>query len=176
VGRWRHGRRHRARRRPQAGRAAAAAVGEGAARQAQVTGRSVHRMSPDERAADQSLPVEVRDVVHREGSLAHLHLHELMDDGAHRVVFMDGRKHPAGLIPSWVGHSIWSLGRGRARRRHGGLQRQGLVRSPRHAAFRAAPHRRALHAPELRDADQRRRSRRSRRAARPVKPASSRQD
>ena len=33
-------------------------------------------------------------------------LHELMDDGAHRVVFMDGRKHPEGLIPSWLGHSI----------------------------------------------------------------------
>jgi hypothetical protein len=33
-------------------------------------------------------------------------LHELMDDGVHRTVFMDGRKHPAGSIPSWVGHSI----------------------------------------------------------------------
>ena len=33
-------------------------------------------------------------------------LHELMDDGVHRTVFMDGRKHPAGMIPSWVGHSI----------------------------------------------------------------------
>ena len=33
-------------------------------------------------------------------------LHELMDDGAHRVVYMDGRKHPAGFIPSWLGHSI----------------------------------------------------------------------
>src|SRR5881397_1230601 len=33
-------------------------------------------------------------------------LHELMDDGAHRVVYMDGRKHPAAPIPSWLGHSI----------------------------------------------------------------------
>jgi len=33
-------------------------------------------------------------------------LHELMDDGAHRVVYTDGRKHPEGLIPSWLGHSI----------------------------------------------------------------------
>jgi hypothetical protein len=33
-------------------------------------------------------------------------LHELMDDGAHRVVYMDGRKHPEGFIPSWLGHSI----------------------------------------------------------------------
>jgi hypothetical protein len=39
--------------------------------------------------------------------LSHIYiLHELMDDGAHRVVYMDGRKHPAGLIPSWLGHSI----------------------------------------------------------------------
>jgi hypothetical protein len=39
--------------------------------------------------------------------LSHIYiLHELMDDGAHRVVYMDGRKHPEGFIPSWVGHSI----------------------------------------------------------------------
>jgi hypothetical protein len=39
--------------------------------------------------------------------LSHIYiLHELMDDGAHRVVYMDGRKHPDGLIPSWLGHSI----------------------------------------------------------------------
>ena len=39
--------------------------------------------------------------------LSHIYiLHELMDDGAHRVVYMDGRKHPAGFIPSWLGHSI----------------------------------------------------------------------
>jgi hypothetical protein len=33
-------------------------------------------------------------------------LHELGDAGAHRVVYMDGRKHPADLLPSWWGHSI----------------------------------------------------------------------
>ena len=39
--------------------------------------------------------------------LTHIYiLHELMDDGVHRTVFMDGRKHPEGMIPSWVGHSI----------------------------------------------------------------------
>jgi hypothetical protein len=39
--------------------------------------------------------------------LSHIYiLHELMDDGAHRVVYMDGRKHPEGLIASWLGHSI----------------------------------------------------------------------
>ena len=39
--------------------------------------------------------------------LSHIYiLHELMDDGAHRVVYMDGRKHPEGFIPSWLGHSI----------------------------------------------------------------------
>jgi len=39
--------------------------------------------------------------------LSHIYiLHELMDDGAHRVVYMDGRKHPASPIPSWIGHSI----------------------------------------------------------------------
>jgi hypothetical protein len=39
--------------------------------------------------------------------LTHIYiLHELMDDGAHRVVYMDGRTHPDGFIPSWIGHSI----------------------------------------------------------------------
>ena len=39
--------------------------------------------------------------------LTHIYiLHELMDDGAHRVVYMDGRKHPDGFIPSWLGHSV----------------------------------------------------------------------
>jgi hypothetical protein len=39
--------------------------------------------------------------------LTHIYiLHELMDDGAHRVVYMDGRMHPQGLVPSWIGHSI----------------------------------------------------------------------
>jgi hypothetical protein len=33
-------------------------------------------------------------------------LHELGDAGAHRVVYMDGRKHPDDLLPSWYGHSI----------------------------------------------------------------------
>ena len=39
--------------------------------------------------------------------LTHIYiLHELGDAGAHRVVYMDGRKHPDDLIPSWWGHSI----------------------------------------------------------------------
>ena len=39
--------------------------------------------------------------------LSHIYvLHETGDAGAHRVVYMDGRKHPDGLIPSWWGHSI----------------------------------------------------------------------
>jgi hypothetical protein len=39
--------------------------------------------------------------------LSHIYiLHELGDAGAHRVVYMDGRKHPDDLIPSWEGHSI----------------------------------------------------------------------
>jgi hypothetical protein len=29
-----------------------------------------------------------------------------MDAGAHRVVYMDGRKHPDDLLPTWEGHSI----------------------------------------------------------------------
>jgi hypothetical protein len=35
-------------------------------------------------------------------------LHETGDSGAHRQVFMDGRKHPADndLFPTWFGHSI----------------------------------------------------------------------
>ena len=39
--------------------------------------------------------------------LSHIYvLHETGDAGAHRVVYMDGRKHPNDLIPSWWGHSI----------------------------------------------------------------------
>jgi hypothetical protein len=39
--------------------------------------------------------------------LTHIYiLHELMDDGTHRVVYMDSRKHPAAPLPSWLGHSI----------------------------------------------------------------------
>jgi hypothetical protein len=33
-------------------------------------------------------------------------LHELGDAGAHRVIYMDGRKHPPDLLPTWWGHSI----------------------------------------------------------------------
>jgi hypothetical protein len=33
-------------------------------------------------------------------------LHELGDAGAHRVVYVDGRKHPDDLLPTWLGHSI----------------------------------------------------------------------
>jgi hypothetical protein len=33
-------------------------------------------------------------------------LHETGDAGAHRVVYMDGRKHPADPFPTWWGHSI----------------------------------------------------------------------
>ena len=37
-------------------------------------------------------------------------LHETGDAGAHRVVYMDGRRHPAAdrLFPTWWGHSIGS--------------------------------------------------------------------
>jgi hypothetical protein len=41
--------------------------------------------------------------------LSHIYiLHELMDSGAHRVVYMDGRKHPDDLLPTWEGHAIGS--------------------------------------------------------------------
>ena len=63
-------------------------------------------MPADERAARESLPVEVRDVLHVEGPLAHLRPHETGDAGAHRVIYMDGRKHPDDLLPTWWGHSI----------------------------------------------------------------------
>ena len=33
-------------------------------------------------------------------------LHEAGDAGAHRVVYMDGRMHPADPFPTWWGHSI----------------------------------------------------------------------
>jgi hypothetical protein len=39
--------------------------------------------------------------------LSHIYLlHELGDSGAHRVVYMDGRGHPADPLPTWWGHSI----------------------------------------------------------------------
>jgi hypothetical protein len=39
--------------------------------------------------------------------LTHIYvLHETGDAGAHRVVYMDGRKHPADPIPTWWGHSV----------------------------------------------------------------------
>jgi len=39
--------------------------------------------------------------------LTHIYiLHETGDAGAHRVVYMDGRAHPANLLPTWWGHSI----------------------------------------------------------------------
>ena len=41
--------------------------------------------------------------------LTHMYiLHELGDAGAHRAVYMDGRKHPSkdDLLPTWLGHSI----------------------------------------------------------------------
>jgi hypothetical protein len=39
--------------------------------------------------------------------LSHMYiLHELGDAGNHRVVYMDGRKHPEDPVPTWTGHSI----------------------------------------------------------------------
>ena len=39
--------------------------------------------------------------------LSHIYvLHETGDAGAHRVIYMDGRKHPDDLLPTWWGHSI----------------------------------------------------------------------
>jgi hypothetical protein len=39
--------------------------------------------------------------------LSHIYvLHETGDSGAHRVIYMDGRTHPADAIPTWFGHSI----------------------------------------------------------------------
>jgi hypothetical protein len=41
--------------------------------------------------------------------LSHIYiLHELGDPGVHRVVYMDGRRHPDDLLPTWLGHSIGS--------------------------------------------------------------------
>jgi hypothetical protein len=56
------------------------------------------------------------------------------------------------LIPSWLGHSIGRWDGDALVRRYGRLQRQVLVRSPWHTAHRAAAHRRAVHAAELRHA------------------------
>ena len=56
-----------------AGGNGAGKVGEGVERQTEVAGRSLHGVHADERVADQSVSVEVRDVVHVEGAVAHLH-------------------------------------------------------------------------------------------------------
>ena len=41
--------------------------------------------------------------------LTHIYvLHETGDAGAHRVIHMDGRKHPVDPLPTWFGHSIGS--------------------------------------------------------------------
>jgi hypothetical protein len=46
-------------------------------------------------------------MTYTEKGLSHIYvLHETGDAGAHRVIYMDGRKHPDDLIPSWWGHSI----------------------------------------------------------------------
>jgi hypothetical protein len=76
--------------------------------------------------------------------LTHIYvLHETGDAGAHRVVYMDGRKHPVDPIPTWWGHSI------------GRFEKDTLVRRARHTAHGEAAHHRAVDAPELRNHDQR---------------------
>ena len=82
--------------------------------------------------------------------LSHIYvLHETGDAGAHRVIYMDGRKHPVDPDPDVVGTFDRPMGRRHARHRHGRLQRQVLVRQPRHTAHRAAAHRRTVHAHQL---------------------------
>ena len=75
-------------------------------------------------------------------------IHENGDAGAVRQIFMDGRKHPdpRRLDPDMVGTFDRPVGRRHARHRHGGLQRQVLVRQPRDAAHREAAHDRAVDA------------------------------
>jgi hypothetical protein len=68
---------------------------------------------------------------------------------SYRQIFMDGRKHPAELDPTWFGHSIgWYEGGDNAGYRHRRLQRQVLVRSSGHAAYREAAHHRTVAAHE----------------------------
>ena len=63
-------------------------------------------MPADERAAHEPVSLEIRDDYTSRG-LTHIYvLHELGDAGAHRVVYMDGRKHPPDPVPTWWGHSI----------------------------------------------------------------------
>ena len=61
------------------------------------------------------------------------HLFILHEGNIHtyRQIFMDGRKHPAELDPTWLGHSIGSMGGRHAGDRYRRLQRQVLVRSAR---------------------------------------------
>ena len=64
-------------------------------------------MPSDERAADQSLSLEVRDVVHREGAVAHLH--PARADGrrrSSRCLYGWPQASGGSRFPSWLGHSI----------------------------------------------------------------------
>ena len=46
-------------------------------------------------------------MVYTSKGLSHIYvLHETGDAGAHRVIYMDGRKHPDDWIPNWWGHSV----------------------------------------------------------------------
>ena len=73
-----------------------------------------------------------------------------------RQVFLDGRKHPPELDPTWFGYSIGLVREGRADNRQHRVQRQGLVRQPGHAAYRAAAHGRTMDAGRRRPSDHRR--------------------
>ena len=77
--------------------------------------------------------------------LTHIYvLHETGDAGAHRVD-LHGRPHASATIRFRPGGATRSASwEGHARHRHRRLQRQVLVRQPRHAAHRAAAHDRAL--------------------------------
>ena len=67
----------------------------------------------------------------------------------YRQVFMDGRGHPDFLDPTWFRALDRVVGRRHARHRHGGVQRQVLVRPAGNAAHRATAHDRAVDAGRL---------------------------
>ena len=62
-------------------------------------------MSPDGRATNDAVPVSNGADTDAQGRH---HLFILQEGNIHsyRQVFMDGRKHPPDLDPTWYGHSI----------------------------------------------------------------------
>ena len=107
VARWRLERRHRTRRRVEAGELPLLPWAKELQGQAQGAGRTVRRVPADERAAHE--PVSVEDGLQPDAAKASLRFTSSTNSATRaRIasIYMDGRKHPDDLFPTWYGHSI----------------------------------------------------------------------